>query len=276
MQIHRKAPSYLLYFFLVLFVFLLFPSRFFFYTGLGLDESWNMGLHLAYKYKLVFGRDFIFGFGPLGILHTRFPVSVNIFVYILFDIYFLATLWHVLKKILQGVFQLFFGRFCFSVHPAFSDRGHRGPCVLFLSFLSFCLFAGAVEPCLSGAGHFIGCHRVLSQCKPGPGQRAALAAGPDLCVHPQKNGRKSLGRVAGAAGAPHPGRRAIVACRPKGVYPGEFSFAGHLWGCDVPPSGAGVADPVETCLAGADLLSRAGAVADNGGPVEKTNVLWIR
>ena len=74
MQIYRKAPSYLLYFFLVLFVFLLFPSRFFIYPGPGLDESWNMALHLAYKYNMVFGKDFISGFGPLGILRTRLPV----------------------------------------------------------------------------------------------------------------------------------------------------------------------------------------------------------
>lgn len=70
----------------------------------GTDASYNIAVCLALKYKFVFGRDFVFPFGPLGILTDRFPISVNIWVYILFDLYFLCTLFFILKDIFKRHF----------------------------------------------------------------------------------------------------------------------------------------------------------------------------
>jgi hypothetical protein len=70
----------------------------------GLDSSWSIAIHLAYKYNLVFGEDFVFTYGPLGILHTRLPISINFFVYLLFDLYFLITAFFALKTIIKEHF----------------------------------------------------------------------------------------------------------------------------------------------------------------------------
>jgi len=104
-MIHRpKIVVIIKYIFLALFVFLLFPASFYEPPGHGLDPSWSIAIHLAHKYNLVFGKDFIFTYGPLGILYSRFPISINIFVYILFDLYFLLTSFFVLKNIFKTQF----------------------------------------------------------------------------------------------------------------------------------------------------------------------------
>jgi len=106
---------YIQYFFLFLFTLLFVPASFYHRPVEGIDASWDIAIHLAYKYHLVFGKDFVFTYGPLGILHSRHPISINLFVYLLFDLYFLGTLFFVMKKIFAShfgiglVFFIFFG-----------------------------------------------------------------------------------------------------------------------------------------------------------------------
>jgi len=51
---------------LVLAAVLSLPAQFMVSPGMGLDPSWKMALQLASINKMVFGRDFIFTYGPLG------------------------------------------------------------------------------------------------------------------------------------------------------------------------------------------------------------------
>ncbi|HMI59945.1 MAG TPA: hypothetical protein VK518_03525, partial [Puia sp.] len=97
----RKAAFFAVIAFLI---FLLFPRYFFQPVREGLDPSYDLAVHLAWKYHLIFGKDIVSGFGPLAILNSRFPVAVNQWVYLLLDIYFLITLFHILTVIFKKSF----------------------------------------------------------------------------------------------------------------------------------------------------------------------------
>ncbi|MCB0310460.1 MAG: hypothetical protein KDD42_04460 [Bdellovibrionales bacterium] len=49
------------------------PIGFYGQVDSGLDPSWQLSLHMAFKQGLIFGRDFAFTYGPLGFLSTRLP-----------------------------------------------------------------------------------------------------------------------------------------------------------------------------------------------------------
>ena len=66
----------------------------------GLDFSWMIGLHNAVNNKLVFGTDFVFTYGPLGVLQTRLSIGVHEVVYILFDVFILANFFYVFFRII--------------------------------------------------------------------------------------------------------------------------------------------------------------------------------
>lgn len=87
--------------FIGLLLFLLFPPVFYQAPGAGLDNSYIISVHLAHKFDLVFGKDFVFTFGPLAILDNRFPIAVQRWVYLMFDGYFLFTLFFLLQSILK-------------------------------------------------------------------------------------------------------------------------------------------------------------------------------
>jgi hypothetical protein len=57
----------------------------------GLDPSWGIAINLAVKNKLVFGKDFVFTYGPLGILQTRLSIGVPEITYLLFDAFVLVN-----------------------------------------------------------------------------------------------------------------------------------------------------------------------------------------
>lgn len=54
---------------------LILPRVLFNSPGTSLDGSWQLALHMAYQRGFIFGRDFIFTYGPLGIIQTRLPVG---------------------------------------------------------------------------------------------------------------------------------------------------------------------------------------------------------
>jgi len=101
MIINKKTIVCLKYLLLFFFVSMLLPFVFFKMPRSGLDGSWNIAINLAHKYDLVFGKEFVFNYGPLGILHSRLPIAVNIFVYIFFDLYCLITVLSILNRILK-------------------------------------------------------------------------------------------------------------------------------------------------------------------------------
>ena len=106
MTYYGKARAYLPYLFITLFLFLLFPPAFYSVPTKGIDPSFDIAFHLAYKYHLVFGKDIVFTLGPLGILDSRLPISINLFVYLLFDLYFLGTLFLMLKDMFKRHFSI--------------------------------------------------------------------------------------------------------------------------------------------------------------------------
>lgn len=100
---------------LAVFVVLMIPPFFIKELRPGLDESWQIALHLAWQNDLVFGKDFLFTYGPLGILYSRHALAVSKLTYIVFDIYFIITLIFFLREVFRKHFNvwlvilLFFG-----------------------------------------------------------------------------------------------------------------------------------------------------------------------
>ncbi len=140
---HGKISGASPYIIALFFVVLLFPSFFYLIPSEGLDPSYDIAIHLAYTFHLVFGKDFVFTFGPLGFLHSRLPIGVNIIVYLLFDIYFLVTLFFMLKDIVSRHFRFSVVVFIFvfiSIAPP------HGIFQRFFLFFLFFLFAFIRQP----------------------------------------------------------------------------------------------------------------------------------
>jgi hypothetical protein len=53
----------------------------------GIDNSWRIALEMAYQKGLVFGRDIIYTYGPLGRLTQRISIATSNFQFFLFDIF---------------------------------------------------------------------------------------------------------------------------------------------------------------------------------------------
>lgn len=78
---------------LCVFAFLFFlPTRFFSDLTVGLDPSWQIALQLAFEKPRVFGQDFIFTYGPLGFISTRFPSPSNFWLLLTHDLFIYFTL----------------------------------------------------------------------------------------------------------------------------------------------------------------------------------------
>lgn len=67
-----------------------------------LDASWTLSINWALLNNLKFGTDYIFTYGPLGMLSTRVPVGINPLYFLIFDIFVFANLgfiyYYFLKK----------------------------------------------------------------------------------------------------------------------------------------------------------------------------------
>lgn len=78
----------------------LMPPSLWNYPDYGLDVSWNIAIHNAVQNKLVFGKEFVFTYGPLGIFVTRLSIGVHEVVYILFDVFVIANFFYVFFRII--------------------------------------------------------------------------------------------------------------------------------------------------------------------------------
>jgi len=65
------------------------PGFFFVMPGRGLDPSWGIAIHLAWKYHLIFGKDLIFTYGPLAVVSERYPICLPKYFLLLADLYFM-------------------------------------------------------------------------------------------------------------------------------------------------------------------------------------------
>jgi hypothetical protein len=71
---------------------LLFPDHFYIQEGSGLDPSWKMTLDMAFREGLRWGRDFMFTYGPLGIVSARLPSLEYGWLYLASDLFVLSQL----------------------------------------------------------------------------------------------------------------------------------------------------------------------------------------
>lgn len=86
-------------------LFFLFFSLLFFstaapvgYASVGIDPSWTESLVMAINQNFVFGKDFIFNYGPLGYLNTMLlPENVSPFVMVLFHFLILFNYVFIIK-----------------------------------------------------------------------------------------------------------------------------------------------------------------------------------
>lgn len=72
--------------------------------GIELDPSYFIALNLAVENGFIFGKDFIFTYGPLGILALRLPIIVPEYLIIFFDIYLISNLLIIIYLILKNNF----------------------------------------------------------------------------------------------------------------------------------------------------------------------------
>lgn len=109
---------------LSLLILFLLPKKLFIEPGLGVDASWQEAINMALNEKLVWGKDIIFTYGPLGYLSTNLPDHASKLMIVLFHlfislnaVYFLLYLYRNFSKkselILLTLGFLVIGKFLF-------------------------------------------------------------------------------------------------------------------------------------------------------------------
>ncbi len=116
---------------------LFFPPVLYLRPGIGLDASWVLGLHLALRNSFIFGKDFVFNYGPLGFIATRLPIGVGRTWYLLCDAFLFCNVAFVLFYLLRTLKT--YWSFAFVFLTAFVVTAVLGPPV-FGETLAFWLF----------------------------------------------------------------------------------------------------------------------------------------
>jgi hypothetical protein len=107
--LNRQINSSILIFaYLLILVVLLFP----YYQisnipTAGIDNSWRIALEMAYQKGLVFGRDIIYTYGPLGRLTQRISIATSNFQFFLFDIFCFGNVAFLLYYLLPKPLKLY-------------------------------------------------------------------------------------------------------------------------------------------------------------------------
>lgn len=92
-----------------LLVLLIFNVQFINYPALldsgdpihGLDPSWQIMLTHALKHKMVWGKDIVYTYGPLGFLETRVAYGISPIWLLLFDGFVLINLFSIFRSYIQ-------------------------------------------------------------------------------------------------------------------------------------------------------------------------------
>lgn len=71
-------------------------------SWLGLDVSWQMTLSYANLHDLVWGKDIVYTYGPLGFLSTRIAWGVSRWFFLAFDLFLMVNFFHVFKDFLKA------------------------------------------------------------------------------------------------------------------------------------------------------------------------------
>lgn len=76
------------------------PSGFSYDASNLLDGSWTQVINYAVKHQFIFGSQFIFTYGPLGFLGTRYTPGVSVWVLFIVDMFNVLCFYHIFKKFL--------------------------------------------------------------------------------------------------------------------------------------------------------------------------------
>ena len=100
--------SWLIISYLVLLIVLLFP----YYQisnipTAGIDNSWRIALEMAYQKGLIFGKDIIYTYGPLGRLTQRISIETSNFQFFIFDIFCFGNVAFLLYYLLPKPLKLY-------------------------------------------------------------------------------------------------------------------------------------------------------------------------
>ncbi|MCB0199245.1 MAG: hypothetical protein KDI03_04160 [Anaerolineae bacterium] len=142
-RVYRAALGLLAFFFLL-------PDFLFVRPNAGLDPSWAIAINLAFERGMRFGEDFIFTFGPLGILSTRLNIGVSPLAMMVWDLFLMGSIAVVLYLTLRetrtylSVFLVFLAAFLFRVVPPHTIALINTLFVIFLFLLIYHLWRGAL------------------------------------------------------------------------------------------------------------------------------------
>ena len=95
-------------FFLLIIILLLLPEHIINLQPPGIDASWELGLNIAVKNGLTFGRDIIFTYGPLGFLSTHNSPEIylaNLWIF-LFDLLLLGLIVNIVNRSIKEHYSL--------------------------------------------------------------------------------------------------------------------------------------------------------------------------
>lgn len=73
----------------------------------GIDNSWRIALEMAYQKGLVFGKDIIYTYGPLGRLTQRISIETSNFQFFLFDVFCFGNVGFLLYSLLPKPLKLY-------------------------------------------------------------------------------------------------------------------------------------------------------------------------
>ena len=90
------STKHIKFFVWVLCCYMLLPTVLVYLPGNGLDASWELGLNMAKKQGLIFGRDVVFTYGPLGYLHTKLTVYLWTGSLYIFHLFLISNAFYIL------------------------------------------------------------------------------------------------------------------------------------------------------------------------------------
>jgi len=76
------------------------PGGFYYFVGGHLDSSWIRAINLAIENNLIFGKDIVFTYGPLGYLSTRNTQYISNFSIFAGDLLLLVCFYYTIRKLL--------------------------------------------------------------------------------------------------------------------------------------------------------------------------------
>ncbi len=112
------------------------PQFFFLSPGSELDGSWTRAINMAVNKHLVFGRDIVFTYGPLGFLHTRNTQYLGNVLLLLGDLFLVTGFFYIARKFLSKYERWFF--ILLAAFLCFKGSGYTQ--ALFFVFVIFSVF----------------------------------------------------------------------------------------------------------------------------------------